>query len=188
MAAKFSAQDIASYAAVVVACVALYVGWDQSRINRSQQHADVFPVVQLASEYITQKTDDGGVLRVLTLTASNLGVGPAFIESRKWTISGTSISHPSEIGSVFPDGLSLINEFQGPSGQFLLGAGEQKILWRVVLPNTAEVQPLLREFMGEFWAMDLEICYCSLYERCWKAKYNAESARPDRVESCLAVE
>ena len=186
MAAKFSAQDIASYAAVVVACIALYVGWDQSRINRSQQHADVFPVVQVASQYITQKTDDGGSWRVLTLTASNLGVGPAFIEGGKWTISGTTISHPSEIRNVFPEGLSAISEYQGPYGQGLLGAGKQEVIWRATLPNTPEVQPLLREFLSDFWAMDLEMCYCSLYERCWKTTYNAESARPDRVESCAS--
>lgn len=42
---KLNAQDFASCVAVIVAAVALYVGWDQARIGRNQQHADVFPVI-----------------------------------------------------------------------------------------------------------------------------------------------
>ena len=32
--------------------------------------------------------------------------------------------------------------------------------------------------------MEMTVCYCSLYEKCWMGEYNAESPRPNEVESC----
>ena len=185
---KITAQDLASYAAVIVACVALYVGWDQSRIYRAQQHADVFPVVQLVSQYVSQRTDSGDSIRVLSFAASNQGVGPAFIEQGSWSIDGTVINHPSEIRKLFPEGLATVDEYQGQIGNYLLGAGEEKIIWQVAWPNNAETQPKIQAFMDDFWKMDFEVCYCSLYERCWVSRYNAEKPRPDRVEACPVAE
>ena len=184
---KVSAQDLASYAAVVVACVALYVGWDQSRIYRAQQHADVFPVVQLISQYVTQRTDSGESIRVLSFTASNQGVGPAFIEQGNWKIDGTNINHPSEIRKLFPEGLATVDEYQGQIGNYLLGAGEEKVIWQVAWPNSADTRPMIQDFMDDFWKMEFDVCYCSLYERCWISRYNSKKARPDSVKSCSAA-
>lgn len=181
---KISVQDVASYAAVIVACVALYVGWDQSRIYRAQQHADVFPVVQLTSQYVTQKTERGDSIRVLQLSASNQGVGPAFIEHGDWNLKDENINHASEIKALFPEGLVAIDEYQGQIDSYLLGAGEENIIWQVSWPNNSEMQSKLQEFMDSFWVMDFEVCYCSLYERCWISRYNATSPRPKPVESC----
>lgn len=45
---KITAQNVASYATLVVAMVSLYVSWGQSRITTNQRHADVLPVTQNA--------------------------------------------------------------------------------------------------------------------------------------------
>ncbi|MDM7861009.1 hypothetical protein QTP81_10405 [Alteromonas sp. ASW11-36] len=181
---RISTQDLTSYAALIVACVALYVGWDQSRIYRAQQHADVFPVVELSSQYVTQTTAEGDSVRVLLFSARNEGVGPAFIGQGAWEIAGKNITHAAEIKNLFPSGLSSIDEYQGQIGNYLLGAGEEKIIWQVTWPNNPETQPIIQRFMDDFWQMKFDICYCSLYERCWVSTYNASHPRPGRVESC----
>lgn len=181
---KINLQDLASYVAVIVAAVALYVGWDQARIGRNQQHADVFPVIQIISDNIVIETKEGKTARRLMLKVSNAGVGPAFIESGKWTIDGTEIERVADISSLMPDGLPIWNEYQGIHENFLLAAGEEFVVWEIAWPNDAASQALSSEFLNRFWKMDLELCYCSLYERCWVSKYNAEKPRPESVKAC----
>lgn len=180
---KFSSQDLASYAAVVVACVALYVGWDQARIGRNQQHADVFPVVQLSSLYVVEEVE-GQKVRHLRLMASNPGVGPAFIESAKWQFGEHQIERLSQLADTFPKGLEPLQNFTGSVDNILLGAGVEQLVWDVYFANDEATNQLLDGYMQDFWQMDLQVCYCSLYERCWVSQYNAASARPKAVNSC----
>ncbi len=182
---KLTAQDLASYAAVIVAAVALYVGWDQAQIGRAQQHADVYPVIQLKSQYLLRE-QDGISGRHFKLTAYNAGVGPAFAETATWQIKGTNIGHASEISQLFPEGLSSYDQYQGQFSNFILGPGEEEVIWEVVWPNDEASRPLTQEFVEDIWAMQLDICYCSLYEKCWIASYQGESARPPEVKQCSA--
>lgn len=156
MLSKFNAQDIASYAAVIVACVALYVGWDQARVGRNQQHADVFPVLQIDTTFLTHASDSGQEQRHVRLTITNEGVGPAFVENSVWQIANNPITHPSEIKNGFPQGLTLLSEYQGQQSNFLLGAGEETVLWEAFFPTEPEDNKLLSQYMQSFWEMKLE--------------------------------
>lgn len=182
--AKFSSQDITSYAAVVVAIVALYVGWDQSRIIRNQQHADVYPVVQMKSQFLMQTMEDGNDYRTLSFELFNAGVGPAFIESASWSIAGTSIAHVGDIQGLLPKGLVPAGQYQGQFSNIVLAPGASAEVWNIAFPTDTESEVLTQRFMQDFWAMDMQVCYCSLYEKCWKSEYNAESPRPSAVEAC----
>lgn len=182
--AKINAQDLASYVAVVVAAVALYVGWDQARIGRNQQHADVFPVIQIESNNIVIETDSGLLARQLLLKVSNAGVGPAFVESGTWKIGDNTIRRVSDLSSTIPAELAVLNEYQGTHEKFLLAAGEEFIIWQVAWPNDAKSNQLSSQFLDKFWNMDLSLCYCSLYERCWVTEYQSSSPRPKAVKSC----
>ena len=179
-----SAQDLASYAAVIVACVALYVGWDQAQIGRNQQHADVFPVLQFTGALGGKKDENGDWIRTLSLSMKNEGVGPAFVENVSWTVSDLKISHSSEVKQVFPDGLNAVYEYQGEYEHILVGAGEKREIWNVEWQYNEQNRPKIDAFMEMFWKMKLDVCYCSLYERCWVSSYLAKTARPHRVDSC----
>ena len=183
---SFRTQDVASYAAVLVAIVALYVGWEQARIIRNQQHADVYPVVEINTQYVTSELEDGKTYRVLKLDLFNAGVGPAFIESAHWSIGKNVIEHPSDIVRSLPQGLSPVGQYQGQFENLILAPGNREKVWEVAFPNDQESNALAAIFMQDFWAMDLQVCYCSLYERCWVTAYNAESPRPVQIEACPA--
>jgi hypothetical protein len=181
---KFRVQDIASYAAVVVAVVALYVGWDQSRIIRNQQHADVYPVVQIKTQNLTKTSDEGVPYREVMFELFNAGVGPAFLENANWKIGTTNIKRVSDIVKSMPDGLTPVDQYQGQFSNMILAAGETAVVWQAVFSKDEVSNALTNDFMQQFWDMDMEICYCSLYERCWKSKFLAASARPKSVEMC----
>lgn len=183
-ALKLSAQDLASYAALVVATVALYVGWDQAQIGRNQQHADVYPVIVTKSQYIVKSLPDGRSVRHLSFVIANAGVGPAFVESGDWRIANRQIDKVSDIQQLFPDGLQPIDQYQGQYSGFILAPGEQDVIWEVAFPNDAQSNPLINEFLQDFWQMEMSICYCSLYERCWEARYDPSQVRPVSVKQC----
>ncbi|WP_100658697.1 hypothetical protein [Alteromonas flava] len=181
---RFNLQDIASFVAVLVAVVALYVGWDQSRIIRNQQHADVYPVVEIKSQFVTKTLDDGKQYRMLQLDLLNAGVGPAFIESAKWKIGDNTIKHTADLANALPQNLSPAAEYQGSVSGFVLAPGNSENVWQVAFPLDEQSKALTDVFMQDFWAMDLEVCYCSLYERCWVSDYNAATPRPREVAAC----
>ncbi|MBE1300216.1 MAG: hypothetical protein GJ680_09955 [Alteromonadaceae bacterium] len=181
---KITAQDLASYAALVVAMVALYVGWDQSRITRNQQHADVFPVIQLKTQYLLKTNEEGVTARHLTFEAFNAGVGPAFAESGRLEINNVKISHVGELSKLYPTGLQELGSYQGQFTNFILAPGKSEMIWEVAFPSDEKMEPLLNQFMHQFWAMEMQVCYCSLYEKCWVSEYNPSTPKPRPVEHC----
>ncbi|XOV80565.1 MAG: hypothetical protein ACFHVJ_06345 [Aestuariibacter sp.] len=181
---KINPQDLASYVAVIVATVALYVGWDQARIGRNQQHADVYPVVEFKSQYLTKQLENGNTARHLAFSVFNAGVGPAFIETAQWQINGFEVQHVRDLQKAMPEGLTTLDQYQGQFENFILAPGKSEKVWEVLWPNNKASQPLSQMFMETFWAMDLKICYCSLYQRCWISSYQAQTPRPTEVASC----
>lgn len=181
---KLTVQDFASYAAVIVASVALYVGWDQARIGRNQQHADVFPVVQLRSQYTTLTREGGDRVRHLSLKAVNAGVGPAFVMSTYWKIGTHTINQVSEIHTLFPEQLKPVDYYFGAHQNFLLAAGAEATIWEVYWDTSEQSRLLIDDFLNKFWNMHLSMCYCSLYNRCWVANSSAKSPMPEEAEQC----
>lgn len=181
---KISAQDLASYAALIVAVVALYVGWDQSRIIRNQQHADVYPVIQLKTQFLLKTNEQGKTARHLTFEAFNAGVGPAFAESGQLKINGVEIANVGELNKLFPNGLTDLGSYQGQFSNFILAPGKSEMIWEVAFPYDEKTEPLLNEFMQQFWAMEMQICYCSLYDKCWVSKYNSGTPKPQPIKQC----
>lgn len=184
---RFTAQDIASYAAVIVAVVALYVGWDQARIGRNQQHADVFPVIELKSQYVVKDMGNGTNARHLSLRVHNAGVGPAFIEKANWYVSDTQLDNASGMAKIIPTDLVSLDEYQGQPANFILGPNKSEVIWEIAWPNTNESRPKIEAFLRDFWAMKLDLCYCSLYQRCWVSSYQSDNPRPKSVKSCQHV-
>jgi hypothetical protein len=138
----------------------------------------------MKSQYITNTAEDGNTYRMLNLELFNAGVGPAFIESADWTINNKPITHVKDIANLFPEGLQAAGEYQGQYSQLILAPGESETVWEVAFPMDPQSLALTQEFMQSFWAMDMQVCYCSLYEQCWVSQYNAKSPRPKVVTSC----
>ncbi|MEL7130550.1 MAG: hypothetical protein AAGK23_13485, partial [Pseudomonadota bacterium] len=83
--------------ALVSSMVAVFIAWDQGRVMRAQQHADVLPVLQIDG-IISNETFGSE----LGLRISNTGVGPARIYSVALAINGTPVDSLTSIIQELP--------------------------------------------------------------------------------------
>lgn len=154
--------------------IAIWVAWDQSRVMRAQQDGMVFPVLQI-NGFVSTEEDNVS----MGVNIENSGVGPALIESvraydngklieslepyRESLASGYNISWAGLIGRAVAPG----NEFDAISLEW----SREKITQTQL--NTAVLA------WGE---LDVEICYCSVFQKCWIT--NMQTVRAKAVDVC----
>ncbi len=172
-------ETVGSISAIVVGVAALYVGWDQARVMREQQHASVLPAIQIGG-FIRE---DGE--RVSTgVDLRNNGVGPAFIHQFAMSLDGEALSGWRDLISRAPGDPGW--NWATVSGR-VLGPGEH--LTAIELFWTAE-RAAGAEGLAEFLSRATEtgvisVCYCSAFDRCYTSRSSPEGqSLPERVPAC----
>ena len=157
----------AGVAAITAVAVSLY----QSALARQQLRASAWPYVAQANAY-SAGTD-------YTRLVGNEGVGPARVRAFEVRVDGRPV--PTWNDAV----------------RALTGAGEPNLVYSsfgrgTVLPAGAS-RTLLTLPGGErarrFWLeaqtrLETVVCYCSVYDECWRA--SSEEAEPRPVRACAA--
>jgi hypothetical protein len=157
----------AGIAAITAVAVSLY----QSALARRQLRASAWPYVSQANAFTAG--------RDYTRVVSNEGVGPARVRAFEVRVDGRPV--PTWNDAV----------------RALTGAGEPKLVYSSfrrgsVLPAGAS-RTLLTLPSGEralkFWAeaqtrLETVVCYCSVYDECWRA--SSEQEEPRAVRACTA--
>lgn len=172
-------QSVTSFAAIMVSLIALYVAWDQSRVMRAQQHGAVIPALQVDG-FVTNQ----GERLYLGLRVFNNGVGPAFIETVQIYRDGELQSDLSglldavDLETNDRSWTSMVGRVMAP-GQSVEPA---RMGWPQENVRVEHIAALTREFSR--W--DTQICYCSVFERCWIA--SSSNARTRDVERCEPAE
>ncbi|MEO0883170.1 MAG: hypothetical protein AAFY34_10595 [Pseudomonadota bacterium] len=161
--------------ALVSSMVAVFIAWDQGRVMRAQQHADVLPVLQI--DGIISNESYGSELG---LRITNTGVGPARIYSVDLTIDGERVDSlvPIIEGLPFTRNVSWRNV----AGRSLAPSADivpVSIKWKTGEIDQGEL--LAFGQTSETWI--IQICYCSVFDRCWKTR-RLGSSFADRVDSC----
>ena len=77
------AEMLIAVCAVISSIAAVYIAWDQARVMRSQEKADVWPILQT-----THQTDVGENGNIYAFELRNAGVGPALIDNYLIRIPG----------------------------------------------------------------------------------------------------
>jgi hypothetical protein len=172
---KSNHQSVTSLAAMMVGVIALYVAWDQSRVMRDQQHGAAYPILQVDG-FVGTTMESAS----LGITVSNHGVGPALIEAVTIYQNGERRDDMTSYVDTLPDGYDL-------SWSSLAG--------RAMAPDTTVTPIRIRwdqaDISGEAlqtaaldWdAWDLQVCYCSVFGRCWESSLIG-GARASRVAMC----
>lgn len=158
------ADMIAALTAVVVGACALSVSIYQSMLMREQQQASVWPHVEIGREYHHEAISKG----VLKLVVQNTGMGPARLMTLRVRLDGKY-------------------QTDWPSTLKALGVPETKIQSRVtivgrvlspgnsipalVAEDDLATNPLQAATSGDRPRLDIEICYCSIYDRCYRISY-----------------
>lgn len=168
-------QTLTAIGAMLVGVAALFVAWDQGRVMRAQQHGSVYPALQIDG-YV----NDNGETREVGVRVSNNGVGPAIVESVRILRSGEDQTGASGLVERLPEGYhqswsSMVGRIIAP-GETVQPLG---FSWS----GDAHSEADFAAFGQEWFRWDLEICYCSVFERCWMNSTD-RSGPPRSVDQC----
>lgn len=178
-------ETVGSIVAMIIGASALFVAWDQAQIMRVQQHASVWPI--LSVDLVISGDKD---TRFIEFVAENAGVGPALVESislksngedlRTWKDLETALFGAPIKGAMAFNG----NDLEGA----VLAPGESATALKGVHNAGEEVDAAFQSLAERYLAggapqVTLEVCYCSVFDRCWRSQ---EGARSKPVKECPA--
>ena len=173
------AEMLIAICAVITSVIALFVAWDQGRVMRAQQHGSVFPVLQA----------DGSIsntpgTRRLGLSFANSGVGPALIESVEVMRGDTRLVSLIEYRDRLPEGYQL--SWTSMVGR-AVAPGDEVLAVEMVWPEGAISAEQHAAVAAEWSDLTFEVCYCSVFERCWKS-YFLNNEQTERTKACQRSE
>lgn len=172
-------EFLVAVCALVASAMAVFMAWDQGRVMRAQQHGAVFPVLQVDG-FVSTTPDVASI----GMRISNSGVGPALIENVSLFYQDEEIDGFDAHRQNLPDGHDI--SWAGLAGR-ALAPGEEivpiQIRWM-----RSEIDSTVLAATGQDWSQfDVRICYCSVFEKCWRTKALGKS-RADSVKQCAKSE
>lgn len=176
-------QAVGTLAAAIAALIALFVAWDQGRVMRAQQHASVMPILAGSVQI-----DESGDQFEISIEVRNDGVGPAFVESARILSSGEPMRSLEQFNTtILPEALHEGATINGGTIRGALGAGRSQRLisfsWDRSEDRTAGFIALLEGLFADGRLIQIETCYCSVFDQCWLAG-PGEAARAAEIKSC----
>jgi hypothetical protein len=169
------AEMLIAICAVLTSVIALFVAWDQGRVMRAQQHGSVYPVVQMVG-FVSRVPDHVS----LGLNISNSGVGPALIESVTMLKDKTPLDSLTAYRDRLPAGYDI--SWTGLTGR-ALAPGAQVTALEISWPRESITDGQLYQIAAEWGELEMEVCYCSVFDRCWLAR-DLDRERAVRVPAC----
>lgn len=170
-------EFLVAICALVSSLAAVFIAWDQARVMRAQQHGAVYPVLQTEG-FVSNRAGQ----RQIGLRISNSGVGPAILESVRLmqADTGLEITDLTDFISRLPDNNDI--SWSGLAGR-AIAPGETVeplvISWPMATSDELEIAGAMTQSAN--W--QLEICYCSVFARCWQTSEIGVS-RAERVADC----
>ena len=173
-------EMVIAICAVVTSAIAVFIAWDQGRVMRAQQHGAVYPVLQ-ADGYVSSDPK----VREIGVRFRNSGVGPALIESVDLLEDGQKLDNLIAYRDRLPAGYDL--SWSSMVGR-ALAPGEEinalKISWLADGISAGDQASVAAEW-GE---LVMEVCYCSVFKRCWTARGLGANTPAQRVKTCKRSE
>ena len=169
-------EFLVAICALVSSIMAVYMAWDQGRVMRAQQHGMVYPVLQVDGS--SSNTPDNSTTGI---TVRNSGVGPALIESVALRIDGQKVSSLPEVLARLP--LPDSDSSWGLAGRALAPGAEVEVIHLRWARDRVSVEDI-RDVVASSDEWELEICYCSVFGRCWQTE-SIGQGRAASVEACI---
>lgn len=161
--------------AVITSVIAVYVAWDQGRVMRAQQHGAVYPVLQVDGFVSTNARTASMGMRV-----GNSGVGPALIHDVRLSADGVLLETLDAYSERLPEGYDL--SWAGLAGR-ALAPGEEIIPIQITWSTEDISMDTLYATAAEWGELEMSICYCSVFDRCWRT-HAIGSSRKEQVDQC----
>ncbi|MEM1380992.1 MAG: hypothetical protein AAGH41_10255 [Pseudomonadota bacterium] len=179
---KVDSNTLIAVAALVTSVVAVFIAWDEARLQRQNQRASFLPIIDISGS-VRQDPEGPSVL----IFVSNRGHGVAYLKSFELLFEGEVIREWDELGGglLTPElAQTTTVTWADPTGYFQ--AGEQdafwKMQWEPEMANAFRAHFLLTP-NSTINAADARACYCSVFGECWESTMLGE-VEPKRVTSC----
>ncbi|HAQ34539.1 MAG: hypothetical protein CMF74_12130 [Maricaulis sp.] len=193
-------EIIVAASVVVISVASLFVAVFQGIVMQRTLEASVLPVLQ----YSTGNYDNDRDEWVLVLNITNTGIGPAELRSIRVTWDGQPIEdappflmacclpasiaeadRPAYLQDLFESGeLNII--FDGVDGRFF--APQESVDFISVDRPDRETQARGRALWSALdrarHDLEVELCYCSVFDDCWQANFPTQTR--ERVRQCPA--
>ena len=167
---RLALPNITSALALAVSVFALALGAWQTRLMQSQARASVWPHLEIGYTYNSNADENGFLWRI-----DNNGVGPARIETVALSLDGKPMTNWREVlralgfkGEMRVSTTSLAGEVIPPSLNRETAIDTIRI-------NQRDAASLFKEAVPRF---KMDICYCSVYDDCWIARWQITKVEP----------
>jgi hypothetical protein len=184
------AEMLIAVCAVISSIAAVYIAWDQARVMRSQEKADVWPMIQL-----THQTNVEAGETSYTFDIKNAGVGPALIDDYIIMVPGEGWTKDfkSMVRYLLPESIGEPGWANTSLDGRVLRQGDGVMAVRGIWAPSERVRSAMQERIdeyvsGERGAAEVFVCYCSILDDCWVSTTLTSHLRPEPVKSCGDLE
>lgn len=188
------AQVLVGLSAVLLSLCGPGVSIYEAHLMRRAQRASVWPYVEIGASVESDR---------VSVFVQNTGVGPAPIRAAEVTLGGRRMASWAEVlGSVTPAATPTPVVFQSLLNGRVLPSGSTRAPVFVVQVDSGGVgRPVVDSLRAALLgappdkALDVTLCYCSVYEECWTSdllrtlgRKGGEPGAEHRVASCDDME
>jgi len=173
---RIHAEMLVGVSAVVIGICALSVSLYETSLMRSEQRAAIVPLMEIGHSYFVNNIEDNGDDWQLSLHAENVGLGPARVMDVRVTVDeAPQLSWRSAMQALVGRDEPVAITLSTINGR--------------IIPASRSIQmfhlrdgPLATEIIAEIARLEIEVCFCSLFDDCWTASKWDNAAVP--VEFC----
>lgn len=148
---------VMSFMAVMISLFALAVSWQESQILRKQQQTSVWPYLEALPSFTSE---------YISVEVVNKGIGPAIIQDVQYVVGDQSVDGLDEFLQMVFDTTSVSRVMSSLQGR-VMAPGES--IQHFVITDPALIQRAF-ELRQSITGLDLRLCYCSIYEDCWRTE------------------
>jgi hypothetical protein len=183
-------EMLVSISALAVSGVSIFIALQHGNTMEKLVAANSVPYVEIMSANAIRGAD-GEFREGILLELRNVGVGPANVRSVRMLHEGRPVRNVDDWMSLCCDGdealardtLTSMNFVLNQSATHFIPAGENVML--AYAPRTDENAEAFVRADAVRIRSRIEICYCSVFEECWRRNDGAE---PEPVQACPAPE
>jgi hypothetical protein len=167
---RFSPDLIVSGAAIFISLCTLAVLLYEAKVMREQQRAAVWPYVEIGAGFGAQG------FHIMT---SNQGIGPARIQAMQVRVDGEPVSTWTAMFQALGVSDSTWSQDK-TNGRVLPG---QSTLPSLQAPGGDRARAVYAAYL-EDERIALSLCYCSVYDDCWRVEVQGLHEERERVDAC----
>lgn len=170
--------------AVFIAFLSLLVAQSQTRMALEAQKASVLPIIELDLGYegIGDRSNAQFVTRL-----TNVGAGLAHVQRVTPTIDGEPVADIQDFDDAIMNRRMRGNVgfpvTSAATGFLRAGDSVEPRRYRMGAAGSELGAYLRGDYGTPLSGMDLEVCYCSVFDDCWTVKY-LDRKMPEPVNSC----